>query len=134
MTPKKLYIDSNYPLPVVRVLQDIHSLQEEERVLISTWSDESIPEEEIENAFFLIMDFQKRGFSIPVLKQAQDGYKTIVCKCGEKMERFELMMTVLRVWPKIFEELKNPNGKTLLSFKYGGKKLVPYNLEEMNKI
>jgi hypothetical protein len=131
MTPIKIYIDPNYPPSVVKILQDIHALHKEKIVIILTWNEGNISEEDRVNGVFMVMDFQKRGFSIPILKQAQDGYKTIVCKGGEKMERFELMMTILGVWPKILKEIDDTNEKILLSFKYGRRNLVHYDLQEL---
>lgn len=127
MSVLKIYIDTNYPRPVVQILESIHALQKDKQFEIVRWDDGDIPENELETSIFLVVDYQKRGLSIPTLKQAEEGYKTIVCKIKEKkIDRFELLMTVIRVWPFILEKKEQLNASTLLTFKYGGRKLTKY--------
>ena len=118
----KIYIDSNYPRPVVKILAAVHSLQKKKEYEIINWQNEDVNGDEIKNSVFLVVDFQKKGISIPIVKQSKEGYKTIVFKImEEKIDRFEFAMTVLRVWPQIIE--KSTSESNLFSFKYGGKKL-----------
>lgn len=118
----KIYIDSNYPRPVVKILEDVHNLQKQKHYEIERWDDNVFSENDLKDAIFLVVDYQKKGISIPIIKQAEEGYKTIVCRVMEdKIDRFEFAMTVLRVWPHIIE--KAVSNDTLFSFKYGGRKL-----------
>ena len=118
----KIYIDSNYPRPVIKILEDVHQLQKEKRYEIERWHDNEINENDLKDSIFLVVDYQKKGISIPIIKQAEEGYKTIVCRVmDEKIDRFEFAMTVLRVWPHIIE--KAVSSDTLFSFRYGGKNL-----------
>ena len=127
MNPLKIYIDTNYPLPVVQILESIHALQKEKQFEIVRWDEGDIPKNELETSIFLIVDYQIRGLSIPTLKQAEEGYKTIVCRITKKkIDRFELLMTVMRVWPFILEKRERLNKGTLLTFKYGGRRLTEY--------
>ena len=127
MSILKIYIDTNYPRPVVQILESIHELQKVKQFEIVRWDDGNIPDTELENAIFLVIDYQKRGLSIPTLKQAEEGYKTIVCKIRKKkIDRFELLMTVIRVWPFILEKKEQLTTSTLLTFNYGGRKLTTY--------
>lgn len=117
-----IYIDSNYPRPVMKILEDVHNLQKLKYYEIKYWDDNEISENDLKNAIFLVVDYQKKGISIPIIKQAEEGYKTIVCRIREaKIDRFEFMMTVLRVWPQIIQNSNSSN--CLYSFRYGGKKL-----------
>jgi len=119
---KTIYIDSNYPRPVLKILEDVHNLQKLKYYEIKCWDDNDITEKDLKNAIFLVVDYQKKGISIPIIKQAEEGYKTIVCRIREdKIDRFEFMMTVLRVWPQIIQNSNSSN--CLYSFRYGGKKL-----------
>ena len=118
----KIYIDSNYPKPVVKLLEDVHNLQKQKKYEIERWGDYEINENDLNNSIFLVVDFQKKGISIPIIKQSEEGYKTIVCRVmDDKIDRFEFAMTVLRVWPHIIE--KSYSSNNLFSFKYGGKNL-----------
>ena len=118
----KIYIDSNYPRPVLKILEDVHNLQKQRKYEIERWEDNEINENDLKDSIFLVVDFQKKGISIPIIKQSEEGYKTIVCRVmDEKIDRFEFAMTVLRVWPHIIE--KSDSKDKLFSFKYGGKKL-----------
>ncbi|MEZ7494963.1 hypothetical protein QO206_05665 [Leeuwenhoekiella aequorea] len=127
MSTLKIYVDTNYPRPVVQLLESIHALQKQKKFEIVRWDDGDIPENELKNSIFLVIDYQKRGLSIPTLKQAEEGYKTIVCRAKkDKLNRFELLMTILRVWPFILEKKEQLNNSTLLTFNYGGRKLIKY--------
>lgn len=127
MSALKIYVDTNYPRPVVQILESIHALQKDKHFEIVRWDDGDIPDNELENSIFLVIDYQKRGLSIPTLKQAEEGYKTIVCKIRDKkIDRFELIMTIIRVWPFILEKKEQLNSSTLLTFKYGGRKLTKH--------
>lgn len=118
----KIYIDSNYPRPVLKILEDVHNLQKLKLYEIERWEDNEITENDLKDSIFLVVDYQKKGISIPIIKQAEEGYKTIVCRIMDnKIDRFEFMMTVLRVWPQIIENSNSSN--CLYSFRYGGKKL-----------
>lgn len=118
----KIYIDSNYPRPVIKILEDVHQLQKEKRYEIERWDDSEINENDLKDSIFLVVDYQKKGISIPIIKQSEEGYKTIVCRVmDEKIDRFEFAMTLLRVWPYIIEKAESVN--TLFSFKYGGRNL-----------
>lgn len=118
----KIYIDSNYPRPVVKILEDVHQLQKEKRYEIERWDDSEINENDLKDSIFLVVDYQKKGISIPIIKQSEEGYKTIVCRVmDEKIDRFEFAMTLLRVWPYIIEKAESVD--TLFSFKYGGRNL-----------
>ena len=121
----KIYIDSNYPRPVVKILEDVHQLQKEKRYEIERWDDNEINENDLKDSIFLVVDYQKKGISIPIIKQSEEGYKTIVCRVmDEKIDRFEFAMTVLRVWPHIIEN--SASDKFLYTFKYKGRKLSTY--------
>lgn len=127
MKPLKIYIDANYPKRVVDILKSIEALQKDKQFEVIRWTDNIIKDNELDNSIFLVIDYQKRGLSIPVLKQAKDGFKTIVYRVTEKKpERFEHMMTILRVWPYIFEKKELLDNSTLLTFKYGGSRLSTY--------
>lgn len=126
----KIYIDSNYPRPVVKILEDVHQLQKEKRYEIERWDDNEINENDLKDSIFLVVDYQKKGISIPIIKQAEEGYKTIVYRImDDKIDRFEFAMTVLRVWPQIIE--KAVSNDTLFSFRYGGKKLSGVKTKEL---
>lgn len=127
----KIYIDSNYPRPVVKILAAVHNLQKKKEYEIINWQNEDINDDEIKNSVFLVVDFQKKGISIPIVKQSKEGYKTVVCRVmEEKIDRFEFAMTVLRVWPQIIEKFTSESN--LFSFKYGGKKLTAFKIKENN--
>lgn len=127
MSALKIYIDPNYPRPVFQILQDIHALQKEKQFEIVDWRDGDVSENELEKSIFLVVDYQRRGLSMPTLKQAKEGYKTVVCRIRKKkIDRFELIMTIMRVWPFILEKKEKLNEETLLTFKYGGRKLIEY--------
>ena len=119
----KIYIDSNYPRPIVQILENIHDLQNgKKNYHIVRWEEGDIDRNELTNSIFLVVDYQKKGISIPIIKQAEEGYKTIVCRISnDKIDRFEFLMTVLRVWPQIIQNSNSSN--CLYSFRYGGKKL-----------
>ncbi|WP_445457720.1 hypothetical protein [Flavobacterium sp. HNIBRBA15423] len=126
----KIYIDSNYPRPVLKILEDVHNLQKQKKYKIERWEDNEITENDLKDSIFLVVDFQKKGISIPIIKQSEEGYKTIVCRVmDEKIDRFEFAMTVLRVWPHIIE--KSDSNDKLFSFNYGGKKLRGVKLKNI---
>lgn len=129
MKSLKIYIDSNYPKSLVDILISISNLQSEKKYKIIRWGEFGNSEIDLKNSVFLVIDYSKRGLEIPIVKQAKEGYKTIVYKVTEeKPDRFEHMMTVLRVWPFIFEKYHLLNSSTLLTFKYGGRRLTTYSV------
>lgn len=112
---------------MVDILISISNLQKEKNYEVIRWGEVKDDEIRLENSIFLVVDYNKRGLTIPIVKQAEDGYRTIVYKITEeKPDRFEHMMTVLRVWPFIFEKHHILNTSTLLTFKYGGRRLMTY--------
>lgn len=119
-----IYIAPEYPKPVVEIIEKIHSLQKNEKIEIRRMMKNMNLNMNHKNAIFLEVDFQKRGISIPIKKQAAEGYKTIVCRCVDgSIDRFEFIMTVFRVWPYIIEKTVSKNDEPLFSFKYGGSRL-----------
>lgn len=128
MKPLSIYIDSNYPKPLVDILISISDLQKERTFEVIRWAEVEEDDILLENSIFLVVDYQKRGITIPIIKQSEEGYRTIVYRVAEdKPERFEHMMTVLRVWPYIFEKHHMLTTNTLLTFSYGGRRLLPYS-------
>lgn len=128
MNRLKIYLDINYPLPVVKTLEDIHDLQKIKKYEIVRWQNEEISSADLKDSIFLLVDYQKHGLSIPIIKQAGDGYKTIVCRVNGKIDRFEFMITVLRVWPSILENKEQLDFRTILTFPYGGRRLKRYKI------
>lgn len=114
---------------MVKTLEDIHDLQKIKKYEIVRWQNEEISSADLKDSIFLIVDYQKHGLSIPTIKQAVDGYKTIVCRVNGKIDRFEFMMTVLRVWPFILEKREQLNNSTILTFPYGGRRLKSYEIK-----
>lgn len=119
-----IYIAAEYPKPVLDIIEKIHSFQKKKKIEIKRWDKNTHASIDLKNSIFLEVDYQERGISIPIIKQASEGYKTIVCRCvNESIDRFEFIMTVFRVWPYIMEKATLENEESLFSFKYGGSRL-----------
>lgn len=124
-----IYIAAEYPKPVIEIIEKIHSFQKNKMIEIIRWDKNMNSSIDLKNAVFLEVDFQKRGISIPIIKQASEGNKTIVCRCvNDSIDRFEFIMTVFRVWPYIIEKTTSENEETLFAFKYGGSRLSKVKL------
>ena len=124
MKKLKIFFDADYPAYLIESLQKIHELQTEKTFELHSWDNALINRSKLDEAVFLLMDFQKRGLSEQVLRHFEDGYRIFVCKAGEaSFDYFEFAMTVLKVWPYIIEnglQLKKP---FCFTFKYGGHRL-----------
>ncbi len=125
MSALEIYIDINFPKKLVDALISIHNLQRKKQYQIIHWIDQEIPSAESGKALLLMVNEQKRGLEIPILKHYEEGYKVIACKAGNvtKPDLFEFAMTVLRVWPRIIEVSEKEHDPFLYTFTYSGKKL-----------
>lgn len=128
MSNLKIYIHPNFSQKLTAILNDLHQLQKVKKIEIVKW--QNIDEEEIDfkNAIFLLTDKAQKGLSISTMKHYESGYRIVACKLPkDKLDFFELGMSVLRVWPYILE--KSTNDKFLFTFKYGGRKLTAFKIK-----
>ena len=121
----KIFIDDNYPKSVFKLLKLLHELSGNSKYQIYQWGKNEEADEDLNDSIFLLIDFSKKGISIPYEKLFEDGYRTFVCKAGktDSFSRFGLAMTLFTVWPSILEKSEDNQGKFLYSFNYGGKRL-----------
>jgi len=110
---------------LIDVLFQIHQLQKIKRYEIICWNDQKVNERDLNNSVFLLVNYQKRGLEVPIIKHFEEGYRVIVCQAGfvENLDFFEFAMTVLRVWPRVIEVSEKESNVFLYTFRYGGKKL-----------
>jgi len=108
---------------LIDVLFQIHQLQKIKRYEIICWNDQKVNERDLNNSVFLLVNYQKRGLEVPIIKHFEEGYRVIVCQAGfvENLDFFEFAMTVLRVWPRVIEVSEKESDIFLYTFKYGGK-------------
>ena len=121
----KIFVDENYPKSVFKLLKLLHNLSGNNKYQIYLWGENEEAEEDLNDSIFLVIDYKKKGISIPYEKLYEDGYRTFVCKAGKAgdFSRFGLAMTLFTVWPSIIEKSENNQGNFLYSFNYGGKRL-----------
>lgn len=124
----KIYIDPNYGKRVIDLLERTHQLQKEKKIELINWTGIDENTLDLKSSVFLLMDYEKKGLSVPTIKHYEDGYKVIAFKAGmvEKLDLFEFMMTVFRVWPFIIDKSKTNHDKFLYTFKYGGSRLSQF--------
>lgn len=127
MSVMNIYIDPNYPKRIREFLLNAHDLQKERKYVIREWTKVQYPRSELKNSIFLLIDHSNKGLSIPILKHYEDGYNVVVCKTGtNKLDLFEFLMTVFRVWPFILEKSVMEQETFLYTFKYGGRKISKF--------
>ena len=128
MSVTSIYIDSNYPKRIKEFLINAHALQKERKFEIKEWENIETNSIDLKNSIFLLVDHATKGISIPVLKHYEAGYNIVVCKTGsDKLDLFEFLMTVFRVWPFILEKSASEKDTFLYTFRYGGRKISKLN-------
>lgn len=126
MSKLQIFIDVNFPRKVVDLLEELHRLQKEQKFSIIRWENQNITEAEYSSSIVLLMDQETRGLSIPVKKHHEEGMRVIVCKKKKKakLDRFELALTLFRVWPSIVDKAKEKSSPFIYKFNYGGRRLT----------
>lgn len=122
MSNLKIYIHPNFSSKITTILYDLHELQKVKNYEIIKWQNLDESEIDLKTSIFLMTDKEKKGLSVSTLKHYESGYRIVACKLPkDKLDFFELGMSVLRVWPYIIE--KSSKDDFLFTFKYGGKRL-----------
>ncbi len=122
MSTLKIYIHPNFSPKMTSILEQLHNLQKERKYEIIRWQNIDENKIDLKRSIFLMTDREKKGLSVSTMKHYESGYRIVACKLPkDKLDQFELSMSVFRVWPHIIE--KSINDKFFYTFKYGGKNL-----------
>jgi len=119
----KVLFDRNYPKYLVDALQLIHTLDTAKLYNIRYWEKQD--ENENNNPVVFILDRSKKGLDITTLKHYEAGYRVFAFKLPgkQKINLFTFSLSVLNLWPKVLDKVKEKEKPFVYTYKYGGRKL-----------
>jgi len=119
----RVYLDTNYPKNLAEALRLIHAMQLSSTVEIIRTQD--IKEVETSNSVLFLFDRSKKGLDIVTEKHFEAGYRVFAFKLNstEKINFFDLSLSLLRLWPKILEEINADTQPFVFTYNYNGKTL-----------
>lgn len=119
----KIYFHTNYPKDLAAAIGLLHGMQflkeyDVERVSIVAARDDA-------HSVFFMFDRALKGVDIPTLSHRTSGYRVFAFKLPptERFDAFRLGLTLMHLWPKILEKIKNETDPFLYSYNYSGRTL-----------
>lgn len=118
----KVYLNINYPKNLVTALQLIHQLQNPMQLDISRAMHFDDPDDD---TVVFLFDRSKKGIDIVTEKHFEAGYKVFAFRLNsiDKIDLFQLSMTVITLWPKVVETLSTESSPFIFTYNYSGKNL-----------
>lgn len=107
---------------MVTALQLIHQLQNPVQLDISRTMHFDEPDN---NTAVFVFDRSKKGIDIVTEKHFEAGYKVFAFRLNsvDKIDLYQLSMTVITLWPKVIEVLNAETAPFIFTYNYTGKTL-----------
>jgi len=113
----KVYLDINYPKNLVTALQLVHQLQNPPQLdILRTAHFEGSGSDSV----VFLFDRSKKGIDIVTEKHFEAGYKVFAFRLNsvDKIDLYQLSMTVITLWPKILKTLNNESSPFIFTYNY----------------
>lgn len=119
-----LLFDKSYPKDLVEVLKQIHELDTSHCHTLAYY-DKSINESALQKPVVFLFDYKKHGLDVTTQKLFESGYGIIALKTDriQKLDFFDLSVTLLGLWPKILRATREHAHPFVLTYRFKGQHL-----------
>lgn len=123
----QILFDRSHPKYLLEALKLVHKLDQQGEVAL-VYYDKSIDEQALNKPVLFLFDYSKKGLEVTTEKYYSSGYRVFALKTkrGEKLNFFELSLTVLSVWPKVLNILTKQDNPFVYTYKTNN-----YNLKRI---
>lgn len=119
----EICLEKNYPKHLVSALELIHKLDASHAVNII--HDKDLTEKDAPKTIVFLFDRSKRSLDITTEKYFEMGFRIFAFKIAtaDKLNLFELSLTVLTLWKKVIQIIRNENTPFIYTFGYARARL-----------
>lgn len=119
--------EKSHPKDLVDALRKVHELDVNRGVTLSFY-DKTVNDQQLIKPVLFLFDYKKKGLDVTTEKYFQSGYGIIALKTDheEKLNFFELSITLLGLWPKILKVASECNHPFVFTYRFKGQKLIEY--------
>jgi hypothetical protein len=121
----QILFEKTHPKDLVEALKLVHQTDDAKTFLLSYY-DKTIDDSKLKQPILLMFDYNKKGLEPTTEELYKLGFRIFAMKTKreEKLDFFKLSLTVLGMWPKIIDTVKEDNSPFICTYKYGGHKLT----------
>lgn len=121
----QILFEKTHPKDLVEALKLIHQSDESKSYVLSYY-DKSIDEKLLQQPILLLFDYKPKGLDVTTEELYKSGYRIFAMKTKrkEKLDFFQLSLTVLGLWPKILKAINEKEAPFVFTYRYCGSRLV----------
>src|SRR4051812_19188966 len=121
----QILFEKTHPRDLVEALKIVHQTDEEQLFSLSYY-DKSIDDSKLEQPILLMFDYNKRGLEATTEELYKSGFRIFALKTKRenKLDFFELSLTILALWPKFLAIAKENERSFIYTYKYRGNRLT----------
>lgn len=121
----QILFEKTHPKDLVEALRLVHQTDESKSYNLS-YFDKSIDEKKLQHPVLLLFDYNRKGLEVTTEELYNSGYRIFALKTKrkDKLDFFELSLTVLGLWPKVMQILKQNDSPFVYTYKYCGSRLT----------
>ena len=127
----QICLEKIFPKNLVEALKKLHEIPAPNRDTFNIYWDKHLGSKDIAKTIVFLVDRKSKGVNNITESYFKEGYRVFILKTApsEKIDVFELSMTVLRIWPDILDIIAAESQPFIYSYKYRGKKLKAVKIE-----
>jgi hypothetical protein len=120
----EILFEKTHPKNLVEALKLVHQTDESQSFSLSYY-DKSIDDSKLKQPVLLMFDYNKKGLEATTEELYKLGFRIFAMKTKreEKLDFFQLSLTILSIWPKIIDTIAGNNSPFVCTYRYGGHKL-----------
>lgn len=121
----QILFEKTHPKDLVEALKLVHQSDDSKSYVLSYY-DKSIDEKSLQQPILLLFDYKSKGLDVTTEELYKSGYRIFAMKTKrkDKLDFFQLSLTVLGLWPKILQVISEKKSPFVFTYRYSGSRLV----------
>jgi len=121
----QILFEKTHPKDLVEALKLVHQSDDNKSYVLSYY-DKSVDEKLLQQPILLLFDYKSKGLDVTTEELYKSGYRIFAMKTKrkEKLDFFQLSLTVLGLWPKILKTISEKDSPFVFTYRYCGSRLV----------
>ena len=121
----QILFEKTHPKGLVEALKLVHQSDDNKSYVLSYY-DKSVDEKLLQQPILLLFDYKSKGLDVTTEELYKSGYRIFAMKTKrkEKLDFFQLSLTVLGLWPKILKTISEKESPFVFTYRYCGSRLV----------
>jgi len=121
----EILFEKSHPKDLVEALKLVHKSDGSNSYVLSYY-DKTIDEKSLQQPILLLFDYKSKGLEITTKELYKSGYRIFAMKTKrkDKLDFFNLSLTVLGLWPKMLQIANEKKSPFIFTYKYCGSRLI----------